>query len=60
MVKVKDICITENGAGKGFWEEPCTPRKITASTPFGTCKERLSPFGVGFKQKNWSKINLST
>ena len=45
MVKVKDICITENGAGKGFWEEPCTPRKITASTPFGTCKERLSPFG---------------
>jgi hypothetical protein len=45
MVKVEDICITEYGAGKGFWEESCRSRRITASTPYGTCTERLSPFG---------------
>jgi hypothetical protein len=45
MVTVEDICITENSAGKGFWKESSTPRRITASTPFGTCRERLSPFG---------------
>jgi Transposase DDE domain group 1 len=45
MVKVEESCITEDGSGKGFWEEPCRPRRITASTTYGTCTERLSPFG---------------
>jgi len=45
MVKGEESYITEDGSGKGFWEEPGRPRRITASTTYGTCTERLSPFG---------------
>ena len=45
MVKKRLKAITKEGASKGFCERPSTPRKITASTPYGTCTERLSPFG---------------
>src|SRR5512139_1708897 len=45
MVKQQFKAITEKSASKGFCEDYSTPRKITASTPYGTCTERLSPFG---------------
>ena len=45
MVKQQIKAITEPIASKGFCERPSSPRKITASTPYGTCRERLSPFG---------------
>jgi hypothetical protein len=45
MVKQQINTITEASASKGFCEGSCIPRKITASTTYGTCTERLSPFG---------------
>jgi hypothetical protein len=45
MVKQQIQAITKQSASKGFCERPSTPRKITASTTYGTCTERLSPFG---------------
>jgi len=45
MVNERFHGTTEDGFGKGFWEESCRPSRITASTPYGTCTERLSPFG---------------
>ena len=45
MVKQQFKAITEKSASKGFCDGSCRPRKITASTTFGTCTERLSPFG---------------
>ena len=45
MVKQRFKAITEKRDSKGCCEIPCTPRKIAASTPYGTCTERLSPFG---------------
>ena len=45
MVNERFHVTTENGSGKGFREEFCRPSRITASTPYGTCTERLSPFG---------------
>jgi hypothetical protein len=45
MVKERFNDIRKNDAGKGFREEPFRPRRITASTVYGTCTERLSPFG---------------
>jgi len=45
MVKQRVKAITEETVSKGFCERCSTPRKITASTTFGTCRERLSPFG---------------
>jgi hypothetical protein len=45
MVNVRFHVTTENGSDKGFLEEACRPSKIRASTPYGTCRERLSPFG---------------
>jgi hypothetical protein len=50
MVKQRVKAITKGSVSKGFCERSCTPRKITASTTYGTCTERLSPFGglLGF------------
>jgi hypothetical protein len=50
MVKDAIHVSREDGRGKGFREEPERARRITASTPYGTCTERLSPFGglLGF------------
>jgi len=45
MVKQRLKAITENRDSKGCCEIACTPRKIAASTTYGTCTERLSPFG---------------
>ncbi len=45
MVKERFYATTENGAGKGFSRESCRTSRITASTPYGTCNERLTPFG---------------
>jgi len=45
MVKKQSKAITEEYASKGFCEGSAAPRKITASTSYGTCTERLSPFG---------------
>jgi hypothetical protein len=45
MVKERVKAITKEGASKGFCERSFTPRKIAASTIYGTCTERLSPFG---------------
>jgi hypothetical protein len=45
MVKQQFKAITEQSASKGFCEDSSSPRKITASTTYGTCRERLSPFG---------------
>ena len=45
MVKERLKAITKESASKGFCERSCTPRKITASTTYGSCTERLSPFG---------------
>ena len=45
MVNERFHATTEDGFGKGFWKEACRPSRITASTSYGTCTERLSPFG---------------
>jgi hypothetical protein len=45
MVKRQSKAITNDCAGKGFCEGASIPRKITASTLYGSCTERLSPFG---------------
>ena len=45
MVKKQVKAITKDHASKGFCEGAGTPRKITASTLYGTCTERLSAFG---------------
>jgi len=45
MVNERVKAITEDCASKGFYERASRPRKIKASTPYGTCTERLSPFG---------------
>lgn len=61
MVRVRSDITTENGAGKGFSDGSRKPGKITSSTPYGTCDERLTPFGgllgmikfldlIGFKE----------
>lgn len=45
MVMKRKKHSTKSLAGKGFREGSLEPRKITASTVYGTCTERLSPFG---------------
>jgi hypothetical protein len=45
MVKRQCKGITQDCASKGFCEGSTKPRKISASTLYGTCRERLSPFG---------------
>ena len=45
MVKKRCKAITQDCASKGFCAGSASPRKITASTRYGTCRERLSPFG---------------
>lgn len=45
MVKRQSKAITQSSVSKGFYDEATIPRKITASTIYGTCTERLSPFG---------------
>ena len=45
MVKRRKKSTRKNSACKGFKKVGSGPRKITASTGYGTCKERLSPFG---------------
>ena len=45
MVKKHSKTITQDCASKGFYDGSSIPRKITASTPYDTCTERLSPFG---------------
>jgi hypothetical protein len=45
MVKKRSKGITQDCASKGFCAESAGSRKISASTLYGTCTERLSPFG---------------
>ena len=45
MVKLKKDVITKSLTSKGSEEGSQRASKINASTPFGTCAERLSPFG---------------
>lgn len=45
MAKERFHATAGNGAGKGFSKESCRPSKITAFTPYGTCNERITPFG---------------
>ena len=45
MVKKRKKGITKKGTGKGFNERPQDARTTGASTIYGTCSERLSPFG---------------
>ncbi len=45
MVKRRKKGITKKATGKGFNEGSQEARKIGASTIYGTCSERLSPFG---------------
>jgi hypothetical protein len=45
MVKKRSKAITKDHGGKDICEEAATPRRIEASTLYGTCTERLSPFG---------------
>lgn len=45
MVKQQINAITKGSARKGFCKGSSSPRKITASTAYGTCTERLTPFG---------------
>jgi len=45
MVKRQSKAITKDSVSKGFCEQAAPSRKITASTLYGTCTERLSPFG---------------
>jgi hypothetical protein len=45
MVKKRRKNISKSRARKGFREADAKPKKIAASTVYGTCSERLSPFG---------------
>ena len=45
MVKRQKNHSTKKAANKGFNANGFKARKITASTAYGTCSERLSPFG---------------
>ena len=45
MVKLRKKNIKKNRPGKGFKAIDVVARKISASTQFDTCTERLSPFG---------------
>ena len=45
MVKGREKDTGKSGICKGFREGSGEPRKIMASTAYGTCTERLSPFG---------------
>ena len=45
MVKKRSKGITQDCSSKGFCAESAGSRKISASTLYGTCTERLSPFG---------------
>jgi hypothetical protein len=45
MVKKRNKDNTKSAASKGCEEQGAEARKINASTPYGTCSERLSPFG---------------
>jgi hypothetical protein len=45
MVKKRSKVITKSHGSKGFIESGSEARKINASTAYGTCSERLSPFG---------------
>lgn len=45
MVKRRNKNITKKHVSKGFSGNDSEPRRIKASTAYGTCTERLSPFG---------------
>jgi len=45
MVKRREKNTVKSCTCKGLGEGLTEPRKITASTAYGTCPERLSPFG---------------
>ena len=45
MVKKRKKDTTKSRVGKGIRESVAEARKITASTGYETCSERLSPFG---------------
>jgi len=45
MVKKRKKDTTKRPISKGFSEGSSEARKIKASTAYGTCSERLSPFG---------------
>ena len=45
MVKRRKHYNTKTAINKGFPSGAPKPSKITASTPYGVCGERLSPFG---------------
>ena len=45
MVKGHKYNNTKKRIRKGFKKTASKPSKITASTPYGVCTERLSPFG---------------
>jgi hypothetical protein len=45
MVKKQSKAIMRDSASKGFCEASAIPRKVSASTLYGICKERLSAFG---------------
>ena len=45
MVKKRRKNISKNRVCKGFREADAKPKRIAASTVYGTCTERLSPFG---------------
>ena len=46
MVKLKNEVIMKSLTGKGSIKGSERASKINASTSFGTCAERLSPFGL--------------
>ena len=45
MVKKRKKNNTKKPGSKGFKSKGTKPREIKASTAYGTCRERLSPFG---------------
>ena len=45
MVRKQDKGITKKKSSKGFVEQDPRASKINASTSYGVCSERLSPFG---------------
>jgi hypothetical protein len=45
MVKRRKKSITKKQVSKGYYGNGSEPRKIKAFTAYGTCTERLSPFG---------------
>jgi hypothetical protein len=45
MVKKQNKNTTKKQTGKEFTKSSAKPRKIEASTTYGTCSEQLSPFG---------------